>query len=790
MTQYTLADHPARAEEQQLQDDADGVSAQVALCLMRYVLAARASQFKRLADDAFANLAGHITWPAGALKVVQACQAQRPKHKPDLWAGLALEADDGEGDDDGEEPAVAAHPVDALLQDSAGGFESGLVRVFKLRGPWLRRVMARSIQALEQQWQGRLPQPLQRLRQLGRVFGWNAMDTQVAQHLWLIHESEALESFLDGDTLMTRDPAQPLARLMGCAPGAVRRVLAADSGILRSGLLELSDYTRRGLGGLPNLQPRVLRLLRSDDFSLTRLLEQLLDASPAPQLEAADFAHLADEAGALGRLLKQVARSGEPGINVLIYGPPGTGKTEFARWLVETSGLRSFEIPVDDRSGDGGTRSRSADRPSLVRSAHRLLAGLRDTVLIFDEAEDAFPVPGFGSALLGALAGRGKAQGSAGDDGEKAWINAMLEGTPVPTVWICNAIYQIDPAYLRRFTFHLEMPRLTQSVRQRIATQRAALMGLPAEVAGPLANYPDASPAMIDSALRFARLASPAAAPAAYQAKLALRGLRAGLAVAGLDDEPVSRPAAMAFEPEFIHWREPVDLDALVAGLRRSGQASLCLHGVPGTGKTCFAQYLADQLDRPLLLKRASELQDKFVGETEKNLQAMFKEARREGAVLMLDEADSFLFDRNTADRNWERSQVNELLQGMERFEGIFIAATNLFGALDRAALRRFTFKLEFLPLTREQRVALVLRELALGSGDGLGEGERKALADGAAALHGLTPGDVAVVVKRSRLLGQRFSAEQTLALLRAELRARGGDARVSMGFNCDSMVA
>jgi SpoVK/Ycf46/Vps4 family AAA+-type ATPase len=106
----------------------------------------------------------------------------------------------------------------------------------------------------------------------------------------------------------------------------------------------------------------------------------------------------------------------------------------------------------------------------------------------------------------------------------------------------------------------------------------------------------------------------------------------------------------------------------------------------------------------------------------------------------------------------------------MERFEGIFIAATNLFCVLDRAALRRFTFKLEFLPPTREQRVALVLRELS----QGLCDEQRRSLAEGVAAMHGLTPGDIVVVVRRARLLSLCPSAEQTLLLLRAELRARG----------------
>jgi SpoVK/Ycf46/Vps4 family AAA+-type ATPase len=52
------------------------------------------------------------------------------------------------------------------------------------------------------------------------------------------------------------------------------------------------------------------------------------------------------------------------------------------------------------------------------------------------------------------------------------------------------------------------------------------------------------------------------------------------------------------------------------------------------------------------------------------------------------------------AERNYEVTEVNEMLQGMERFAGVFICTTNLFEDLDEAALRRFTFKIRFHPLT------------------------------------------------------------------------------------------
>jgi hypothetical protein len=103
-------------------------------------------------------------------------------------------------------------------------------------------------------------------------------------------------------------------------------------------------------------------------------------------------------------------------------------------------------------------------------------------------------------------------------------------------------------------------------------------------------------------------------------------------------------------------------LERLTAGLKRKPMGRICLYGVPGSGKTAYAHYLANEIDRPLLVRRGSDLLSKYIGETEKNLAAMFKEAEADNALLLLDEADSFLRDRTGAYRRWEVSQVNELL--------------------------------------------------------------------------------------------------------------------------------
>ena len=77
-----------------------------------------------------------------------------------------------------------------------------------------------------------------------------------------------------------------------------------------------------------------------------------------------------------------------------------------------------------------------------------------------------------------------------------------------------------------------------------------------------------------------------------------------------------------------------------LAALRARGHGTLCFYGPPGTGKTALAEHLARTLERPLMLRRASDLVSKFVGETEQQMAAMFAEAEAEQAVRQLSLSD------------------------------------------------------------------------------------------------------------------------------------------------------
>jgi ATP-dependent Clp protease ATP-binding subunit ClpA len=227
----------------------------------------------------------------------------------------------------------------------------------------------------------------------------------------------------------------------------------------------------------------------------------------------------------------------------------------------------------------------------------------------------------------------------------------------------------------------------------------------------------------------------------------------------GLADNE-SDQASGLYDPAFTH--ADTDLARLAAGIRARPHARICLYGPPGTGKTAYGRWLAEQLDKPLHVKRASDLLGMYVGETEKRMALAFKDADEEGAVLLIDEVDSFLQDRSKAQRNWEISMVNEMLTQMERFKGVFIASTNLMDGLDQASLRRFDLKLKFDYLRPAQSRELFQRWCQkLGLKDVAHEAHKMV-----ESLEVLTPGDFAALGRRHHFAPFESPSEVAAALV------------------------
>ncbi|MGO2135983.1 MAG: AAA family ATPase [Marinobacter sp.] len=428
------------------------------------------------------------------------------------------------------------------------------------------------------------------------------------------------------------------------------------------------------------------------------------------------------------------------GKNILLYGKPGTGKTQLARAMAEKLSAPLYEVPTkDDRSGAMTGRIRL----DAAKLAQMFLEDRLGAVLLFDEMEDAFRKT---------------------DDLAKGWFNQLLEENQAPAIWISNDISAVDAAFLRRFDFIFEIKG--SGTDQQAEKLERDLSALPVSQAwvSEAARTSWMTPALAKNLLEVAQFL-PARQVIRNQQRLETL-MHHRLSVMG-ERKPAKllNPKPEQNFPEFrLKWiNTKPTLTNVERLVRKEGAAKVCLYGPPGAGKTAYAQELAKRLGKPFILQSGSDLLDKYIGETEKNIAAMFDKTESTGAVLLLDEADSFLYNRSMAQRSWEVSAVNEFMVRLERFEGVLLATTNRFDSLDKAILRRFHLKVEFGYLSTDQLKELI--EACV-----MDKNKARALRpDQLSQFEYLTPGLVRGAVQGLRLRGFKPRTERLLEALKAE---------------------
>ena len=424
---------------------------------------------------------------------------------------------------------------------------------------------------------------------------------------------------------------------------------------------------------------KAIRLINGNADDLYRFSERLertiatqyarprLGPPVEARLQWQAFSHLGQDAEDVRRTLTAAVQNRQKGVNILLYGPPGTGKTEFARTLCGEVGTRLYAIGDNEI---GAEARLSVNRSKTLDYALEALADEQNAAILFDEMEDFHRV-------------------------EKLWLNRIVEENPVPIIWACNAIgyYRMaQPFFIDRMLHAIEFRHMSAQARQRVYTDILHKTHMPApethQLAEELARSNKVTPRQVTMAANQAAMVN-------GNTETIRRSVAQKVKLRYGSRPPDTRPIEQ-YDPSLVH--ADIDMAALADRMVALGprRFALCLSGPPGTGKTAFVRHIAEQMGIDLLPKRASDLLNKYVGETEQRIASAFAEAIETRSFLVFDEVDSLLMDRQSAQRSWEVSMVNELLSQMERHPLPFACTTNQRDALDPAAARRFLFRAEF----------------------------------------------------------------------------------------------
>lgn len=569
------------------------------------------------------------------------------------------------------------------------------------------------------------------LNTLGKKFGLDGTDRHILAVIGAYHTMPEVAILLDAGTSYRAPKNELLIFAAACGLSAgevVDRAISRSSPLQRSGLLS-EDHPCAQF----QLDAEALRVLRGKARPWKTLKSALLGNPAATPLTWDDFSHIARERDLLCKVLGNSLRKSERGVHCLLYGPPGTGKTELCKVVAKQLNVSLYS--AGEASPDGWEPSRT-ERGKALNLAHKLLNSDKQSLLLFDEMEDLFEFNFF-------------------DRCSRVFTHRFLELSRVPMLWTCNNIACIDPAILRRMAVSLELRVPSIKVRTKIwkKTLKTNDVAIPEQDIQELATTFPVAPSLAVNSVR-------------VLAGLSVSKDELVTAVRGIAETLGRLPNRQhakthAYDPALIKASmDPEELANTLSAVRTRA-ITFCFYGPPGTGKSAFARYLAERMELEVIEKKASDLLSPFLGMTEKNIAEAFAEALQEKALLILDEADSFLLDRSFAMHIWEVSQVNELLARMDNCPVPVICTTNAIERIDKAALRRFHFKVEFKYLGRDQAAAAFATFF--------GSPPRLPFS----ALSSLTLGDFAVVRKKAEILGALNSPDLLVRMLLEECEAK-----------------
>jgi len=462
--------------------------------------------------------------------------------------------------------------------------------------------------------------------------------------------------------------------VLGITQKQFKQITRSDSKLHQFGFIE-DDRS---------INPVVVDIIENQDLSIyfsdfvkTQDLDEVypLDSFPVPEKNSAIY--------------KGLLQADTP-VSMLLYGAPGSGKTEYAKALIKSAGKKAL---VFKNESEVMSKDVALSRLNCLLSLNRM-----DTVLIVDEAD----------SLLSTS--RMTMFGPFESSKTKGLVNKMLELSQNKVIWVVNYISQMDESTLRRFTVSHKFEPMSVSMLEKIAEKKLEKLEIEnsskKEIVRLLSKYKVTGSSVENLITTVNSMKDKSEETVLENLEVVLKDNSSLLHGNSKMRTHVKASYDMSVLNTSLSANKIMDMlynaKKFAEKNPEAGAVRMLFYGLSGTGKTEFARYISESLGKELLLKRASDIFDKYVGGTEQNIASAFEEAAKNDQILLFDEADSFFSDRKNAERNFERTQVNEFLTQLEEFPGIVICATNLRNIMDPAMLRRFHITVDFKALTEE----------------------------------------------------------------------------------------
>lgn len=468
------------------------------------------------------------------------------------------------------------------------------------------------------------------------------------------------------------------------------------------------------------------------------------------------------------------------GTHVLLHGLPGSGKTELAKSLARHLGGQLSQPASGLSAADDLYQVPPIERLRMLRTLS--MNRLPGDIVLVDEADRTLN--------CGTEVSIASIHNSA--QAPKELINEFLDTAQGAYIWIVNATWWIPPSIMRRFDYVLKASLPGQEARCLLAETIAGREGLSSEGAKEsLASVAREYPLTPAGIMKLAKvLAEDANVSKGVLEEVAMSHLDSSEHSVGWKRDRIPGQSGGSYDPSFVNVSEgSYPLEELEARARRFlglseerkksvglQNLNVLLYGPPGTGKTEWARHLAGALRRPLVEVSATSLMDKYVGGTEENIRRAFSSAEEREAILLIDEADAVLGSRESAEKSWEVSQVEQFLYSMENYKGILVCTTNFEDHLDKALLRRFYASLRFGYMKQDAVHCLLERSLrSLGIEEHVDE-------DSLRVLRGLslTPSDFGKAC-RVLALAEEISQSALVATVAGAARSREGTRRLGL---------